>query len=295
MRSQQDSSPIILGCGFLGNYLCRLLDSKQHSPLCIVRSEASLKNLLESGDHAEILDLDSHCSALTFDLSNRDVYYFAPPSSTDLYDHRIDQFLELCRLSPPNKIVYISTSGVYGNCNGNWVDESQPLKPISDRATRRVYAETALKNFCQSAPTKYVILRVGGIYGRERLPIQRLNNITVICPEEAPYSNRIHVADLAKICHAAMVKSIDNEVINVADGHATSMSDYYYKIADYAGLPRPPCVPLAQANEKLSASMLSFINESRRLSIKKMQVLLNVKLDFPTLEQGLDQCFNKPV
>ena len=100
----------------------------------------------------------------------------------DHSDHRIDHFLSLCAASPPGKIVYISTSGVYGDCGGRWVDESQPLAPISDRAKRRVYAEKALTTFCQQHATDYVILRVGGIYGPERLPIHRLSDITGCMP-----------------------------------------------------------------------------------------------------------------
>lgn len=293
MAAQHNDKPIIVGCGFLGKYLTRLLHNKHQKPYCIVRSQQSLNELQTLGWNAQIIDLDTTVISGDLSLQDHEVYYLAPPSTTDLCDHRIDQFLKLCASQSPKKIVYISTSGVYGDCGGHWVDESQATKPISDRAKRRVYAEEALRHFCQHHSSKYVILRVGGIYGRERLPIKRLNNITVVCPDEAPYSNRIHVADLARICYAAMTNQVSNEVINVADGNATSMTDYYYKIADFAGLKRPPCVPISQAQEKLSAGMLSFINESRRLSTRKMQVLLNVELQFPTLELGLQNCFNK--
>jgi len=288
-----NDEPIIVGCGFLGKYLTRLLHHKQQTPHCIVRSQHSLTELQTFGWNAQIIDLDASVTSDCLSLRNRDVYYFAPPSTTALCDYRIDQLLKLCLTQPPKKIVYISTSGVYGDCHGHWVDETQSLKPISDRAKRRVYAESALQHYCQSHSSNYVILRVGGIYGRERLPIKRLNNITVVCPDEAPYSNRIHVADLANICYTAMIKDVNNEIINVADGHATSMTDYYYKIADYAGHTRPPCVPMSQANEKLSAGMLSFINESRRLSVQKMNVLLDVELQFPTLDLGLKNCFSE--
>lgn len=291
--SFDDVNPVIIGCGFLGQYLTKLLISHNQTPLCVVRSEQSLHKLQANNDNVQIVDLDDSNSCLNLSLKDKDIYYLAPPSNSDLCDHRIDHFLTHCSTAAPNKIVYISTSGVYGDCAGAWVDESQPLKPLSDRAKRRVYAETALKQFSAEHSTKYVILRVGGIYGAERLPIKRLQTITVICPEEAPYSNRIHVADLANICYTAMQTLLDNEIINVADGHATSMSDYYYTLADFAEMPRPPCVPLAQANEKLSAGMLSFVNESRRLSILKLHKLLDVEIQYPTLALGLAACFNK--
>ena len=291
MQVNDAPQPVIIGCGFVGKYLAAMLLNHQQSPLCVVQSQVSHAQLVKDHFHAITHDLDQSTNSVNFRLKDSQVYYFAPPSNTDDKDHRIDNFLELCKTNPPNKIVYISTSGVYGDCKGKWVTEDQPLAPISIRAKRRVYAEKALLKHCAEYNCDYIILRVGGIYGPNRLPIDRLKNITVICPEEAPHSNRIHVADLAAVCYSAMSNNVQNEVINVADGHSTSMSDYYYKIADFAGMPRPPCVPMSQAKEKLSPAMLSFISESRRLSTKKMNALLNVEIQFPTLELGLEDCF----
>ena len=293
MPAHSDATPIIVGCGFVGKYLTNLLHTHSQSPICLVKSKTSLDTLNALGFNAQIFDLDSHDQHVDFDLADQHIYYLAPPSNNDHSDHRIDRFLSLCSATPPSKIVYISTSGVYGDCNGQWVDESQPLAPISDRAIRRVYAEKALVTFCHQHATDYVILRVGGIYGPERLPIHRLSSITVVCPDEAPYSNRIHVSDLANICHTAMLSQCANEIYNVADGHATSMTDYYYKIADFAGHSRPPCVPMSEAKDKLSVGMLSFINESRRLSTEKMLSQLKITIQFPNISAGLKDCFDK--
>ncbi len=286
--------PVIIGCGYLGKYLAIKLQEQHLNPTCVVQSQSSQQKLVKLNLHAVVCDLDSplnNCSE--FDLSGKQIYYLAPPSNIDNDDHRIDNFLDLCKTNQPSKIVYISTSGVYGDCQGNWVTEDKPVAPISSRAKRRVYAEQSLTEYCSQHNCDFIILRVGGIYGPGRLPIERLKNITVICPEEAPHSNRIHVADLASVCFSSMSNNIHNEVINVSDGHSTSMSDYYYKIADYAGLSRPPCVPMSEAQDKLSAGMLTFINESRRLSTKKMHDLLDLKIEFPNLDMGLEDCFNK--
>ncbi len=257
MNAISASTPIILGCGYLGKYLTKHLLSVNHAPTCVVQSQASHSQLKASGLKAVIYDLDRPQPDNTdLELSSNQIYYLAPPSNSDDKDHRMDHFLDSCNTKPPQKIVYISTSGVYGDCQGNWVTEDSPLAPISARAKRRVHAETALVRFCHEHDCNYVILRVGGIYGPNRLPIQRLQEITVLCPEDAPHSNRIHVADLAAACYSAMSNNILNEVINVADGHSTSMTDYYYKIADFAELPRPHCVPMSQAQNKLSADML---------------------------------------
>ena len=138
-----------------------------------------------------------------------------------------------------------------------------------------------------------MILRVGGIYGPERLPLTRLRTIKVIDPEQAPYSNRIHIFDLAQVCLKAMQASGHNHVFNVADQMPTSMSDYFMKLADFAGLPAPECVPLADAHRELSPAMLSFINESRRMRTDKMTEILQIELTFPNLQSGLTDCFEK--
>jgi hypothetical protein len=84
-----------------------------------------------------------------------------------------------------------------------------------------------------------------------------------------------------------------NQVFNVADQMPTSMSDYFIKLADFAGLPAPECVSLADAHDALSPAMLSFINESRRMSTTKMTQMLKIKLRFPDLHSGLTDCFAK--
>ena len=283
---------VIAGCGQVGRQLCHLLSNERETFSCLVKTQLSLDRLTRLNYPALLFDLDTHPSLPeNFSLEKSNVYYFIPPGDTDSSDHRIDYFLSLCRKQIPRRIVYISTSGVYGDCKGEWVSEDHPVCPITVRAKRRLYAEESLKQFCLESGCEFNILRVGGIYGPERLPLERLKTVTVICPDEAPYSNRIHAQDLARACLAAMKTSTHGEIFNVADGHPTSMSDYFYQLADMANLPRPPCVPLSQASEKLSPAMLSFINESRRLSTDKIKSTLNFSPEFPTLESGLKDCF----
>lgn len=286
---------IIIGCGYLGRYLCTIMpDTRPHQLRCFVRSKTSAEYLKQQALHAECLDLDQLNDTMQCtELEHSNVYFFAPPSSHDLQDHRMKNFLQLCTTNIPKRIVYISTSGVYGDCGGAWVDETQPCAPLTDRAKRRLHAERALISFCQANNCQYVILRVGGIYGPERIPLQRIHDITVVCPDEAPYSNRIHVHDLAQICLNAMHAVCHNQIFNVADGNPTSMSDYFFKIAEHAGLPEPNCVPLAAAKQSLSSAMLSFINESKRMRIEKMLNLLKIDLVYPNLQSGLIDCFEK--
>lgn len=286
---------IIVGCGYLGRELCSILPDRSPQQLrCIVQSQTSATRLEQSRLPCERLDLDHITDSISRpDFSDSNIYFFAPPSSIDLQDHRMKSFLKLCVAHLPRRIVYVSTSGVYGDCGGAWVDETQPCKPLTDRAKRRLHAEQTLISFCEANNCQYMILRVGGIYGPERIPLQRLHTVTVVCPQEAPYSNRIHVTDLAQVCFNAMQATCHNHIFNVADGNPTSMSDYFFKIAEYAGLAEPKCVPLAQAEQSLSPAMLSFINESKRMRIDKMLELLKVKLVFPDLQSGLSAHFAK--
>lgn len=296
MISKPVSDPIIIGCGYVGRTLAKQLHAENIKPTCIVSSEDSLAKLQQLQLEARIYNLDTgHTDQQQplLDEINQDVYYFAPPGTADEQDHRIKHFLELCNTQPPRRIVYISTSGVYGDCGGAWVNETRPTRPITPRAKRRLNAEQQLLAYCRKSHCEYMILRVGGIYGKERLPLHRLKDIKVIDEDEAPFSNRIHVEDLARVCQAAMQSEISDEIFNAADGNPTSMSHYYNSIADHAGLDRPTSIPLAHAEEQLSAAMLSFINESRRLDISKIRKVLKISPQLPTLEVGLKYCFHE--
>jgi nucleoside-diphosphate-sugar epimerase len=133
-----------------------------------------------------------------------------------------------------------------------------------------------------------VILRVAGIYGPGRLPLARLREGTpVICPREAPPSNRIHAQDLAEVCLAAATRAPAGRIYNVSDGRPSSMTEYFYTVADLAGLPRPPCVPYAQAEAELGPGMWAFLSESRRLDSRRMLNELGITLRYPELADGL--------
>jgi|TARA_B110000879_G_scaffold50999_1_gene72150 nucleoside-diphosphate-sugar epimerase len=287
------SNTIIAGCGFLGRALIPLLISQQEDALCLMQSKQSEDLVLALNMPTQRLNFDQADEFEVLDTQAKDIYYFAPPPKTDDNDQRMLNFLLHCESAIPRRIVYISTSGVYGDCNGDWVNEDAELKPLTSRAKRRVSAESSLLAFSKKNNCEYQILRVGGIYGAERLPLHRLSAIKVIHPQQAPYSNRIHVDDLARVCHAAMSANVCNEIFNVADGSPSSMTDFYFSIADRAKLERPQAVSLEAAKAELSSAMLSFINEARRLDISKMQQLLQPKLYYPDLQAGLDHCFDQ--
>jgi nucleoside-diphosphate-sugar epimerase len=189
------------------------------------------------------------------------------------------------------RIVYISTSGVYGDCAGEWVDEGRPANPQVDRAQRRYDAEQRLRAWRRKGHGEVIILRVAGIYGPGKLPLARLQKqVPMIDARDAPWTNRIHIDDLVTICEAAMLRSRDGEIYNVSDGNPGNMRDYFDQVADLYGLPRAPTISLTEATASLSPGMLSYLRESRRLDNRKMLDQLGVTLRYPQLAQGLAAC-----
>lgn len=188
----------------------------------------------------------------------------------------------------PTHIIYISTSGVYGDCQGQWVDETRPPKPKTDRARRRLAAEQALLGWGDTHHTPITILRVGGIYGPNQLPLERLAaGMEILNLAEAPYSNRIHSHDLVSVCIAAARPTNQSEIYNVCDGQTSSMSEYFLTLARIAKLPAPKQLSKEEAQTKLSPAMLSYLQESRRMDISKLKRELKIDFLYPNLEAGL--------
>ena len=279
---------LIVGCGDVGRRIGRQLAAKGRRSVGLVRSDKSAELVREQGIEPLIADLDSPESLRRLDATGSVVFYLAPPPGEGLTDPRIENFLGRCEDCRPERVVYLSTSGVYGDCGGAWVNEDRPPKPVSDRAKRRLYAEGVLSEWSSRSGVEIVILRCGGIYGPGRLPVERLRQgVVVVCPDEAPYSNRIHSEDLAQVCIAAAEHARGGEIFNVADGTSSTMTEYFYAVADTAGLPRPSCVPMSEAKDRLSPGMWSFIRESRRLDVSRMFERLQVELRYPSLADGL--------
>jgi nucleoside-diphosphate-sugar epimerase len=283
---------LIVGCGYVGRRVAALHLARGAPVVGVVRSAPSAKALADTGIGALRADLDAE----RLDLPTRGagVYYFAPPPDSGTTDPRLSRFLaSLAASGQPRRVVYIGTTGVYGDCGGAWVDESRPPNPSVDRARRRWDAECRLRDWAKATGGELVILRVAGIYGPGRLPLERLRRgLPMVPEEEAPWTNRIHVDDLTAVCLAAMDRAPDGAVYNVSDGHPGNMTDYFNRVADLVGLPRPPVVRLAEAGGRLSEGLLSYLRESRRLDNRRMLAELGVTLRYPTLADGLPACLS---
>jgi nucleoside-diphosphate-sugar epimerase len=281
------SSVLIVGCGDIGRRVAARWQGVAVTGL--VSSAASAEQLQQSGITPWQANLDDPASLTDLLVAGALVYYFAPPPATGTRDPRMGHFL--AAIDPerlPARIVYISTSGVYGDRGGEWVNEDTPPNPQVDRARRRYDAEQQLRHFGQEHGVAVVILRVGGIYGPGRLPVKRLQDrVPIIHEHLAPSTNRIHAEDLAQICVAAARRGRADTVYNVSDGTNSNMTEYFNTVADFLKLPRPPTIDWEEAERSLSAGMLSYLKESRRMDNRRMLEELGAELEYPTLEAGL--------
>lgn len=289
MKSVSTPQPpvLIVGCGYVGRRLARQMSAEGRAVAGLVRSDSSVAALRQDGVTAIQADLDSMAALPALPGAGAEIYYFAPPPGEGDSDPRVERVLAALAGNPPARIVYISTSGVYGDCAGAWVDESHPLKPGTPRARRRAAAEAALQAWSAATGVPVVILRVPGIYGPGKLPLERLRKgLPLLREEDSPYTNRIHVDDLIAACRAAMIRGMPGAAYNVSDGQPSNMTDYFNRIADVTGLPRPPVVGREDI-DALSPGMRAFMEESKRLDNRRMREELGVELHYGTLEAGL--------
>jgi nucleoside-diphosphate-sugar epimerase len=237
------------------------------------------------------VDLDQPLHGLPSVVGD-DLYYFAPPPTEGRQDSRVARLIAALQgAGQPRRLVYLSTTGVYGDCGGEWVDESRPPAPAVDRAHRRLDAENRWRDWSRQSGGELVILRVAGIYGPGKLPVARLQSgRPMVAEAESPITNHIHTFDLVQISLMAMERGVSGEVYNVCDGHPGHMTAYFNAVADFLGLPRPPVISLEQAKSQLTPGMLSYLGESRRLSNRKLIEALGVTLRYPTLAEGLPAC-----
>ncbi len=224
------------------------------------------------------------------------VVHLAPPPGENLPDWRRDPrtlaLLRVLRLRGlPQAVVYGSTSGVYGDCQGEWASETRPVNPHTPRAWRRVDAEAQLRFFGRSSGVRVHTLRIPGIYAPDReggTPRGRLLKGTpVLAPDDDVFTNHIHADDLARACVAALWRGKPQRTTNASDDTELKMGDYFDLAADLYSLPRPPRVARSSAQDELPLMLLSFMSESRRLDNTRLKQELRLRLRYPTVAEGL--------
>jgi len=285
----------IVGCGDVGGRVARLWAARGAGILALARSEASAARLSRLGGNPVRGDLDDPPSLRGTPVRGSLLYYLAPPPDEGETDPRVRAFLsQIPAGEEPAKAVYMSTTAVYGDNRGAWVTEETPAAPGSARGKRRLDAEREFLAWGIGRGAPVVILRVSGIYGPGRLPVEAVRRgAPVVREDEAPWTNRVHAEDLATICVAAMERGRGGAVYNVADGSPGTITQYYNAVADLLGIARPPAVTMAEARKIMSPGMLSYLSESRRLDVRRMREELGVALRYPDLAAGLPSCLPK--
>ncbi len=280
------SAAAIVGLGYLGVRLARRLANQGNPVLALGRDPD--RHDLPARVTRGVIDLDGPPPADPFPWRDRLVFHLAPPPGEGERDERTRRLAAQFQANPPRGLVYVGTSGVYGDRGGAWVTETDPPNPQSARTRRRRDAEQSLEALTTALGVPVAIIRAAGIYGPGRLPLEGIRRgDPVLSPEESGWTNRIHVEDLASVCLAAAQQLDGYRVYNASDGQPGTMTDFYDCVADAAGLPRPPRIPWAQAEAQFSPMRLSFLRESRRLDNRRIREELGVELIYADLAEGV--------
>ena len=274
----------LVGNGYVSDYISQI-DIKNRKYVGICRSEK--KNC----DINIKLDIARDNNRLKELISEKSIIvYLAPPQQNGCLDSVLKNFLLNVNKKNIQKIIYTSTSGVYGDKNDKVVNENEPIEPITDRAKRRANAESQI----ESSGLNYTILRVPGIYGKGRLPMKRIEErLPLIKRDICKHTNLIHVKDLAELIVACFKNSAsDMSTINVSDGTAIKTTDYYLHIYDLIGQPYPEFIDYEDASKLYDKKRQSFMNESRILDTRLMREIFPNIIEFKDVREGIKDCLN---
>jgi nucleoside-diphosphate-sugar epimerase len=282
---------LIVGCGDVGLRVARLLRGRWRL-IALTSSAARVAELREAGVQPLIGDLDAPTTLARLAGLADAVLHLAPPPAQGRHDPRTAHLLQaLARKGRVRRIVYGSTSGVYGDCGGARFDETRAVNPGTDRARRRVDAEQWLRWHGRAFGARVTLLRIPGIYASDRAgghPRERLaRGAPVLVAEHDVFTNHIHADDLARACVAALHRGLPQRAVHVSDDTELTMGDYFDLAADLCAMPRPRRIGIEQARSELSPMQLSFMGESRRLLNTRLKRELRLRLHYPTVSQGL--------
>lgn len=280
---------LIIGCGDIAQRALPWL-VRHYRVYAAIRSGTRRNELRAIGVTPLMVDLDRPRTLKRLAGIANLVLHFAPPQASGRTDRRMQALLAALSGGKilPRRLVYISTSGVYGDCGDAWVSEERPPLPQTARAQRRADAEARLRQFGRRRRVAVPILRAPGIYAGDRLPLERLERgLPLLREEEDIYTNHIHADDLAAIAQAALSRGRAGRIYNASDDSVLKMGEYFDLLADRSGLPRAPRLPRAEVEQRLSPAMLSFMGESRRLTNRRIKRELGVKLKYPEVASAL--------
>jgi nucleoside-diphosphate-sugar epimerase len=275
----------IAGTGYTGLSVTKELPPER--TVCLSRSKNTSINC-----HSLLIDLDTPIDKIEI-AKPFSILYTIPPNPNEDKDFRLKRFLKAIT-SVPKRIVYISSSGVYGNRQGALTDEFVTPTPKTKRATKRLQSEKFLKDWCNEKVIELIILRVTGIYGPGRLGVDKIKKgLTIIKRDEAKPSNRIHIEDLTSCCVNALTKSKIKGIYNISDGDHRSQSWFVKTICHQMKLNMPTEISKNEAKKTWNKKRLTFLEESRRIDTKKMRKDLLEKLRYPDAEKGIREILSQ--
>lgn len=280
---------LIVGCGDVGLRLLPQL-TPFYKVFALTSSESRAPLLRQAGAIPVIGDLDQVDTLWRLPQLASRVIHLAPPPTVGQMDTRTHNLLRILSQGGGfiRQLIYISTTGVYGDCGGAWIDEVSPLNPQSLRAKRRVSAEAQIRAWGVQTGVSTSILRVPGIYAQDRLPLERIRRGTPALLElEDVYTNHIHADDLARLIKLAIYRAKPQRVVNACDDSQLKMGDYFDAVAKVFGLPCPPRVSKQELQLTLDPIMLSFMSESRRIRNHRLREL-GFRLQYPTVNDCLE-------
>lgn len=282
---------LLVGCGDVGVRVAAQLRGRVRL-LALTSSASRLAELRARGITPLLGNLDRPTSLTRLAGLATRVLHLAPPAESGIGDARTLALIRtLRRRTPPQSLVYGSTSGVYGDCAGEFVTETRAANAHTARAQRRIVAEHLVRHLGRAAAVTCNVLRIPGIYAPDRVggtPRERLLKGTpVLCAQDDVFTNHVHADDLARACVAALWRGAPQRIYNTNDDSVLKMGDYFDLAADLYGLARPTRVPRSTAAQHMSPLLLSFMSESRRMDNTRLKKELRLTLRYPTAAQGL--------
>ncbi len=276
---------LVVGCGDVGMRLLPLLAGRFRL-FALTSQRERCAELRAAGAVPVVADLDQPATLGRLRGLADWVVHLAPPQPDGSVDRRTRHLV--AALGKTARLVYVSTSGVYGDCGGELVHETRPVAPRNARALRRVDAERVLRAWALAREARLAILRVPGIYAADRLPLKRLEQGTpALRAEDDVYTNHIHADDLARIVARALFRARGGRVVHAVDDTRMKMGDYFDAVADAHGLARPPRLPRDELQAVVTPTLLSFMSESRRLDNTRLKRELGVRLRYPDVAAAL--------
>ncbi len=281
---------LVIGCGDVGLRLLPLVRAR-FRVFAVTSSADRCASLRAAGAVPIVANLDHPASLQRLKGLAQYVVHLAPPPGQGALDTRSRHLSAI--LPDGGRLVYVSTTGVYGDCGGQKIDETRPVAPRNARAVRRVDAERVLRAWARRSGSTLAIVRAPGIYARERLPLERLRLGTPALREQDDvYTNHIHADDLARVVALALMRGLPGRVYNAVDDTEMKMAAYFDAVADAFGLSRPPRLSRGELAQAVSPQLLSFMSESRRLANGRIKQELGVRLRYPAMHGALQVLAN---